>query len=196
MVSHQMLTELLLRLEEEFRDLPAALNELWWSIGWPGVICLATAAFLGVAILRIKRLYFMTAVELHREALVLLGDDKGSLKDAEQLLRRAVQQKNYIPARTSLAALYTYRLGRPDDALKLLSPHGGVSPSSLSPALSQDEKGIQLDAQAIKAGNGHMILAEIQALEFLSLAYADIVEPVLSSTGMTPLTITESKKER
>jgi hypothetical protein len=190
MISHEMLAELFRRLEHEFRDLPAAMAELWWTVGLPGIIGLTVAAVLGVVILRIKRLFFMTAAELHREALTLLGDTQGgSLNEVERLLRRAVQQKNYIPARTSLAALYTYRLGRHDDALKLLS-----SPSSSCP-LSQDEKGIQLDARAIKAGNGHMILVELQTLEFLSLAYTDVVGPLLEKHSASSFP-TESKKER
>jgi hypothetical protein len=196
MISHEMLAELFRRLAHEFRDLPAALSELWWTVGLPGVICLAMAAVLGVVILRIKRLFFMTAAELHREALTLLGDPKHqgrNLREVERLLRRAVQQQNYIPARTSLAALYTYRLGRHDDALKLLSS----SPSSSCPPLSQDEKGIQLDARAIKAGNEHMILVELQMLEFLSLAYADGVGPSLLEEPASALSSpTECKKKR
>jgi hypothetical protein len=142
--------------------------------------------------LRIKRMYFMTPAELHREALTVLASQTTTSttgvmnKEVEQLLLRAIKD-NYIPARKSLAALYTYRLNRPDDALRLLSD----IPFS---SLRSDGQGIQMDAKAVKAGNGHMIQAELQALEFLSVAYADVVEQELEH-DITSLG-TESKKDR
>lgn len=193
MVSHEMLHELFLRLQTEFQDLPTACYEFWWTVGFPGVVCLTIATLLGFIVLRIKRMFFMTPAELHREALIVLASSTSSSlllnkkvdKAVEQLLLRAVKQ-NYIPARTSLAALYTYRLSRPDDALGLLS---GIPSASLN----SDELGIQLDAKVVKAGNGHMIQAEIQALEFLSVAYCDVVTQALEHE-VPPRK--ESKKER
>lgn len=188
MISHQMLRELLLRLQHEFRDLPAALRDLWNEVGYPGLVTLVIAAILGYAVLKIKRLFFMAPEELHREALTLLSHRSGSKgKEAEQLLQRAVAM-DYTPAQISLAALYAYQQKSPDDALRVLSGDKDL--------LNQDGKGIRLDALAIKAGNGSMIQAELRALEFLSVAYADAVDASGDHQAADVTEPSETKKER
>lgn len=131
-----------------------------------------------------KNRAYQQAVKLLRQAAEFQPNNS-SVATAESSLQDSPSQYvYYAPAVLSLAALYIYTLHDGASAVQLLESTLLRRPSAASAGCAAtsegsvvaahnvaDAKSLLFDAQALLAGHGHMIQAEIRRDEFLSLSY-------------------------
>jgi hypothetical protein len=193
-ISHA-LRNIFAQLPEFLAQLPATLQQICWDAVVPCLTALACATLVGLVAHRIHRILYPPGPgELHKEAVLLLLQSSSSQKQSSQrraraclqqavdVLLTAIQQDpSYAPAIVSLAALYIYKLHNGRAAIQLLettllraAADGNNNNTVTTDAAMHvtDAQSLLLDAQALLAGQGHMIQTEIRQDEFLSLSYA------------------------
>jgi hypothetical protein len=164
--------QLSIAVEEWLETLRASV----WTVIVPGVIILVIITVMVTVAWRIKkRMYPPTAAELHRQALLLLQkqeqqsvtckqDQQQQNQQVLDLLTKALQQDpTWLPARLSLIAFYLYRLSDGHSSMKALKElrdeHGDMA--------QVQTRGLTLDAQAMVAGQGHMVQGALQEDRYL-----------------------------
>jgi hypothetical protein len=167
-------------------ELLATLRASVWTVIVPGMIILLAITIAVTVAWRIqKMLYPPTAAELHRQALLLLQkqeqeqipvttkkrQDEEQQQQVVDLLNKALQQDpNYLPARLSLIAVYLYRLNDGHKAvreLKELSEEEHHNGDTTMAETKVQTRGLLLDAQAVIAGQGHMVQGILQEDRYL-----------------------------
>lgn len=185
-----------------FRNLPVVLRDVFWDAIAPTLMVLAGVALVGLTAHRIKgMLYPPGPAELHKKAMLILqiSFNRRACKKASDILWKAVQQDpSYAPAVLSLAALYIYKLQDGKAAVNLLDAtvlRDEATTLDAAPCKT-DARCLMLDAQALLAGQGHMLQSDVRQYEFLSLSYVvNSSSNSQASTGVG-LNATGSKKER
>lgn len=122
-----------------------------------------------VAVIRVfqtlHRIFFPpNAKELHKEALGCLkkGENKPTVHRAKELLKRSIKKDpHYLPPRLSLAALQLYQEQNHEDASITIKEAQALFPDN------KELDNMELDARAMKANLGHMVLAGSAATKYL-----------------------------
>lgn len=175
------------QLRQTVQELWETLQASVYTVIVPGIAVLVLVTVMVFGVWRIKRkLYPLTAAELHRRALLRLmkqeqqqqqkqqraedsSKKKNQYQQVLQLLTKAIEQDpTYLPARLSLAALYIYRLSDGLAAAQILHQNEIADGHEHSVAEEEQVQGLLLDAQAIISGQGHMVQAALQEDRYLS----------------------------
>jgi hypothetical protein len=174
------------------------LQDIFWCMVAPVLVFLTVLVAFGMFVKYIKKLWFPPTVDaLHIQALKILqsmpvhkvvaNDHNGCLKktkklpklttdeeeQAEKLLRKAIRKQEdssyYTPAILSLAALYTYRQGKTDCAIRLLKSRilSFECDDQIDAASS-----MLSDARAMQSGEAHMVETDLCQVEYLSIRFA------------------------
>lgn len=104
------------------------------------------------------------AKELHKEALGCLkkGENKPTVNRAKQLLERSIKKDpHYLPPRLSLAALQLYQEQNHEEATVTIKQAQALFPNN------KELDNMELDAKAMKANLGHMVLVGSAATTYL-----------------------------
>lgn len=104
------------------------------------------------------------ARELNKEALGWLkkGENRHNVNQAKQLLKRSIKKDpNYLPPRMSLAALQLYQEQNHQDAIVTIKETQALFPGN------KELENMELDAKAMKANLGHMVLAGSATTNYL-----------------------------
>ena len=148
-------------LAELIPFLQAAIKEVF--------IPIFTGIFATVAAIRVlqslHRIIFPPdATELYKEALGCLkkGENRRTVNQAKQLLIKSIKKDpKYLPPRLSLAALQLYQEQNHEDATVTIKETQALFPSN------KELENMELDARAMKANLGHMVLAGSAATAYV-----------------------------